>query len=274
MMAFLPKTLVPVARRYIDPDRMRAADLIVAKDLLDRRSRPGTLSVFIRDHLDPARAERADLQEKIDELDEIDLQGWLLRILLQEYLRLGEALHPGEPDDETIRDAEEFARWLNRLAVRAPGEDALSLTFSGRYFRVAVIFVGIKGKLEEEGIKPYRKRAKRFLYREQYDAIYLMARDDNIPAVEELAANLETDGRVQSVETYPYALRSDFRARYGLNRERAVIARIGRRRVADPTPPDVELELDELEEIPVESYEPPPLEPKGESLFTDEGSGG
>jgi hypothetical protein len=266
LMAFLPKTMLTHARRYLDGQRMRAADLIVAKGLLDQDgSKPGALDVFYSDHLDPARNSGKDLCEKIDELDAIDLQGWLVRVLLAEYLRLGVELHPGEPDPEVLREAEEFARWLHDISAREPGTEVGSLNFKGRYFRVAVIFVGIKAKLADEGLKPYRKRAKRYIYRDEYDAIYLMARDDNMVAVEALAQNLESDGRVADVATYRYPLRADFKTRYGLNRDRSIISCVRRRRIADPLPDEVEKEFEDgLDpgELPEETYEttPPKLD--------------
>jgi hypothetical protein len=271
LMVFLPQTMLPKARRYLDAERMRAADLIVAKGLLDQDgSKPGALSIFTRDHLDPARAEGAVLREKIDELDDVDLQGWLARLLLLEYLRLGEALHPSEPDTEAARDAEEFARWLSRLAARAPGDDELALTYRGRYFKVAVIFVGIKETLADKGVTPYRARAKRFIYREHFDAVYLMARDHNMPAVELIADDLEGDGRIASVSTFRYALRPDFEARYGLARRRAIISCLRRRRMADEPPAEVDADLEEIAGIQVEAFEPPPPEAAQEVLFDGE----
>lgn len=271
LMAFLPKTMLPKARRYLDGDRMRAADLIVAKGLLDQDGgKTGALSVFFRDHLDPAREAGKDLREKIDEVDAIDLHGYLVRILLAEYLRVGVELHPGEPDPEVLREAEEFARWLHKLSAREPGSEDASMTFKGRYFRVAVIFVGIRERLVGEGLKPYRKRAKRYVYRDEYDAIYLMARDDNMVAVEALAKDLEGDGRVASVTNYRYGLRSDFKARYGLDRDRSIVSCIRRRRVADAAPADVEAELGvvEADELPEETYETTP--PKLDAALFDE----
>jgi hypothetical protein len=204
LMAYLPKAMLPRARRYVDRERMRAADLIIAKSVLTGDETPsGALPVFFDKHLDPARAEGEDLRQKITELDEIDLQGWLSRVLLMEYRLLGDELHPGEPDQYCREDAEEFARWLHRLAARQPGAYS-SLTYTGRYFRIAVIWVAIKEKLAEQGLVPYRKRAKRYLYQERFDAVYLMGRDDNISAVEELANDLETDGRVASATRYDY----------------------------------------------------------------------
>ncbi len=266
LMAFLPKTMLPMARRYLDPGRMRAADLIVAKGLLDQNgSKVGALSVFIHDHLDPARSKGKDLSEKIDELDQVDLQGNLARVLLPEYLRLGEDLHPGEPDAEVLREAEEFARWVHQISARAPGEEIGSLKFKGRYLRVAVIFVGIKAKLADEGIKPYRRRAKQHIYRDQFDAVYLMARDDNIDAVEALGRSLDQDGRVASVTDYKFGLRPDFKKRHGLDSDRAIICCVRRRRVADATKAaevDLELSTPQADDLPEETYEtfPPKIE--------------
>jgi len=271
LMAFLPKTMLPNARRYLDRSRMRAADLIVAKGLLDQEGgKVGALDVFFRDHLDPARESGKDLKEKIEELDSVDLQGWLVRLVLAEYLRLGEELHPGEPDDEALREAEEFSRFVYKLAAREPGAKDSSMGIKGRYFRVAVIFVGIKERLVGEGLKPYRKRAKRYLYTGEYDAVYLMARDDNMVAVEALAENLDGDGRVASVSTFKYGLRADFKSRYGLNRERAIIACVRRRRVADAVPDDVQAELAAVEsgDLPEETWETTP--PKLDAPLFDE----
>ena len=58
------------------------------------------------------------------------------------------------------------------------------------------------------------------IYRDKVNALYLMGRDDNIPAVKELRDVLRTDALVEEVATYEYRLRSDFKARI-LNRERA-----------------------------------------------------
>jgi hypothetical protein len=271
LMAFLPKAMLPMARRYLDAGRMRAADLIVAKGLLDQDGgKVGALTVFFRDHLDPAKKQSKDLKEKIEELDAIDLQGYLVRVLLAEYLRLGEELHPGEPDAEVLREAEEFARWIHKISVREPGTEDVSLSFKGRYFKVAVIFVGIKERLIDEGLKPYRKRAKRYVYRDEYDAIYLMARDNNMAAVEALAANLDRDGRVASVTTYGYPLRADFKKRYGLDRDRSIISCIRRRRVADVAPEEIRQELARFEvgDLPEETWETTP--PKIDQPLFDE----
>jgi hypothetical protein len=70
------------------------------------------------------------------------------------------------------------------------------------------------------------------IYKEKCDAVYLMARDANIPAVRDLRDDLGRDALVEEVATYEYALRPDFKARF-LHRERAIIVALRRRRVGE-----------------------------------------
>jgi hypothetical protein len=114
------------------------------------------------------------------------------------------------------------------LASREKGDESQSLVFRSKHFKVAVIFVALRTTLEKHGIEPYRKRAKRYLYRDQINAVYLMAYDSNIDSVNELADSLESDGRIASVERYAYSLRRDFKKRK-LNRDRAIAVCLRRR---------------------------------------------
>src|SRR5207247_775211 len=127
LMAYLPKALIPRARRYVDADTMRAVDLTIAKGVLGvSKEAPGAMQAFFEDHLDPACAEE-DLRARVLEIDEIDLHGWLVRILLPEYRILGDQLYPGQATDDCLSDAEAFARWLHKLAARDPGDDSMPL---------------------------------------------------------------------------------------------------------------------------------------------------
>jgi hypothetical protein len=166
--------------------------------------------------------------------------------MLAEYRAMGEQLYPGQSDNVCLRDARSFCQWLGRLANRKPGDKKTSLRYQGRYLNVAVMFVAIRGRIEAEGLGPYRRRAKQLIYRDKVNALYLMGRDDNIPAVKELRDVLRTDALVEEVATYEYRLRSDFKARI-LNRERAICIVLRRRQVDEPPPPDDEADLVEAE---------------------------
>jgi hypothetical protein len=253
LMAYLPKALLPRARRYVDKPTMQAADFTIAKAILaSQDQRPGALDVFFDEHLDPARDDDTELKDRLVEIDEIDLHGWLLRVVLPEFRHLGDQLHPGEVDARCISDAKAFVSWLYRLAARAPGDDSLPLSYEGRFIRVAVVLVANRFKLQEKGTEPYRKQAKRLIYSSGYDAVYLMGRDDNMYAVKAIFEQLKGDGRVASSGCYEYALRADFRKRK-LNRERAIIACLRPYQANSRTPFDPGEHLPEVE---VERFHP------------------
>ena len=122
-MLYVPKAIVPRARRYVDHTIMEAVDLVVAKSILaEDDENIGVLDTFFRDYLDAAMASSSGLRERLEEIDEIDLQGWLTRVLLREYLCLGRDLYPAPAQDSWFRETEAFARWLHRLATKKPGD--------------------------------------------------------------------------------------------------------------------------------------------------------
>jgi hypothetical protein len=254
VMAFLPKALLSRARRYVEPDTMRAIDFAIAKALLaDEEASEGALEVFYDRHLDPARQGSERLRAKITEIDAIDLHGWLSRILLAEYRRIGEMLYPADPDGAVLHEAEELADWLYKLAARKKDELG-ALKFRGRYFRVAIIFVGLRATLEEHGSTPYRRRAKQLIYHEKFDAVYLLARDPNLYAVKEILESLKSDTSIASQTCHSYRLRRDFQARLRLRREHGICACLRRKDAVTDPPPDEPSEEDVLTAVPTEEY--------------------
>jgi hypothetical protein len=264
LMVYLPKAVIPRARRYLDQPTMAAVDLTLAKIILGRSTASqGVLDVFYEQHLDPACEEDAALGKLVTEMDEIDLHGWLLRVLLPEYRRLGNRLHPAQPDVRSQADTAAFARWIHRLAAREPGDMSIPLSYDGSQMRVALVFVASRSRLEDEGSEPYRKYAKKLVYSGKYDAVYLMGRDNNIWAVNEIAERLAQDGRVDGSTCTEFTLRADF-ARRKLDRNRGVVACLIPHITA--TAPDPE---DDLSHFEIESFSPTedPEQPSGRRRF-------
>jgi hypothetical protein len=244
LVTYLPKAVVPRARRYVDRETMQAADLVLAKSILaDRKMLRGAIDAFFEEHMDPARAASESLCEKLNQLDRIDLHGWMTRIMLEEFRLLGNDLYPGEADPIFAADAEQFVQWLYDIA--ASGRDqTVSLDYRGPYFKVSVMFVAQFGKLALHGIEPYRRRAKRLIYQHRVDALYLLARDRSIEAVRQLTHSLEGDAMIASATEYVYPLRPDFGARV-VQRDRAIATCLRRRRADIETPATVAEDEDE-----------------------------
>lgn len=269
LMAYLPRAIAPRARRYVDATTMHAADLVLAKSILsDRKMVRGAIDAFFEEHLDPARAANNELSEKLSALDRIDLHGWLTRVLLAEYRMLGNDLHPGEPDTVFTEDADAFMHWLHAVANDRPIGSKCQLDYRGPYFRVSVMFVAMAGKLQLHGIEPYRKRAKRLIYQDRVNALYLMARDASIEAARSVARSLGSDALVASADEFVYSLRSDFRARV-VNREKAVCVCL-RRRLADIEAGVEETTIDEHDDIEHDVFEFTPAGSTDARVVSDE----
>jgi hypothetical protein len=229
LMAYLPKAVVPRARRYLGSQTMAAADFTLARGALAGEEDLGALECLYDELLDPAIQGEDGLEAKLAEIDEIDLHGWLTRMLLAEYKEVGDRLFPGAQHPAILMETERLAEWLHGLASLGPKELAPSLRFQGKLIHVAVIFVALRQTLEERGIAPYRARLKRHIYKDRVDSVYLMARDQNIPALEELVQSINGDAMIASAQVFKYPLRRDFPARK-FPRKRAAIAVIRRRR--------------------------------------------
>lgn len=253
-MLYVPKAIVPRARPYVDPTIMEAVDLVVAKSILaEDDENVGVLDTFFRDYLDAAMASSSGLRERLEEIDEIDLQGWLTRVLLREYLYLGRDLYPAPAQDSWFRETEAFARWLHRLATKKPG-DFGSLDYRGPLLSVGVVFVAERQRLAIHGIDIYRKRVKRLLYAEKLNAVYLMGRDDNISTVKHLLDLLRSDAMIASIDEHEYGLRRDFNARKAMNKERAIIVTL-RRRQKEGSPVEITPGDDDTALLPADTYE-------------------
>ena len=238
LLAYLPRAVAPRTRRYVTKDTMRAADLTLAKDLLAGIGGEDALKVLFDQHVDPAMARSGSLCDRLEHMDEVDVHGWLTRILLVELKRLADKVHPGRPSKAIVHEAEQFVDWLHKLAIREHGFESENLYFEGRYLKVAIVFVAQRQRLEKHGVDPYRKTAKRYVYRENVDAVYLLGRDDHGDAVRKVATELDRDGRVAGVELLHYDLRADFEARHALRRTTgASLESPGAKRGPTPRPP-------------------------------------
>ena len=136
---------------------------------------------------------------------------------------LGDQLYPAEPEADCTPDTEEFAGWGSPARGARPGDEEMSLNYRGRYFRVAIIFVAVADRLAEHGLRPYRRR-EAVTWQDRFDAVYLMARDQNIPPVDDLANEMEGDARVASVSRYRYSLSEAFKNVRGLDRDEAIMS--------------------------------------------------
>lgn len=214
VMAYLPKAIVPRARRYMAIKTMQSVDLVLAKAVVGRvkTSGGGTMQAFLERHLDPALAHDEVLRKKVKRTNAIDITGWLTRIFLDEIKFFGDRLYPGESSYTYIQEADGFHSWLYGLAIRPRGLD-IQLWFRGDLIRVGMIMVARKVVLTEQGIRPYLRWIDRYAEGMKMDSIYIIASDSTIPYAKRLIKYGSLTERIDSVAEYEYRPRPEFRSR-------------------------------------------------------------
>lgn len=229
LIAYVARTLLTDARRHLPETVMCAADLRLARTLI-------AAEPALRDarHAFDARVAAScgddpELEERWRQVDAIDVHGWLLRILLPEFRRVGEALGEGAVRETSKVAAEEFLEWLHRLARRPPGDRSVPLTHvGGNDFRVGVVLVGDARYVARRGLRPHLERAIAKMYDEKVDVLYVAGRGKRGVELTRFGVYDELVGceRVARAEAHEFRLRPDFRKRVGLDRSRAFVGRI------------------------------------------------
>lgn len=106
---FVPKALIPKARRYVKPKLMRSIDFSVSKDILENNT--VALELYEDYFFEEIKASNSNLEEVkrlIKKVDRIDRRGLLTRIMLREYKKLA-ALYPQEPPNKVLEETSEVS---------------------------------------------------------------------------------------------------------------------------------------------------------------------
>jgi len=143
---YVPYALIPTARRYVEPHLMKAIDYVVSKVFLAKDT--SALTYFIN-------MNKLDLTTKdhIIKVDKIHDQGYLTRILLSEYKKLGYLLYPKEPTSETFNETLELESKIYALVTKRP-EEKVSPEVYGKFIKVAIVPIAKDETIERGGIVP------------------------------------------------------------------------------------------------------------------------
>jgi hypothetical protein len=114
---YVPRALLPKARRYVEPNLMSGIDHAISKFIL--KANTTALEYYINEIMGRASDEVKSWVVKMDKLNE---QGILSRILLSEIKRLN-ILYPQEPDQKVFEESVKTASLLYNLPTKEPGVD-------------------------------------------------------------------------------------------------------------------------------------------------------
>ncbi|WP_187151006.1 hypothetical protein [Treponema endosymbiont of Eucomonympha sp.] len=121
--------------------------------------------------------ENKDLINTYSKLDEI---GFLTRVLLEEYRRIGSKLYGTMDESSFLIESRAFFEYLKYFTKRNPG-DMTRLYFDGDKIKISIILIAKRATLESKGVNAYVNRLKKhvleygmqrvfiFSYSQQFD---------------------------------------------------------------------------------------------------------
>lgn len=152
---YVPKALIPTARRYVHQGLMKAIDYVISKDILAVDT--NALNYFINITADDIN----QIKDLVEETEEINKEGRLTRILLSEYKKLS-SLYPTDPKPDVHRETKEFESKVYRLAVKEP-EEKVDPTYIGKYIKAAVVPIAKIETFRDFGLEAHMKFIKESL---------------------------------------------------------------------------------------------------------------
>ena len=142
---YIPNTLIPTAKRYVNPFVFNSITYVISKNLLSRNT--SALSYFIKITENDIKSEQKPI---VGEIEQIDATGQVTRILLPQYAKLS-ILYPADPNPEVMDETLGFEKTVYRLVTKEPGED-VNTTFNGTYIHAAIVPIAKSEKLFLGGV--------------------------------------------------------------------------------------------------------------------------
>lgn len=147
---YVPNALIPKARRYVNPPLMKAIDYVISKSILSKDT--NAFSYFV-DIISPELESTPSAKDLVKELDKINEQGLLTRVLLSEYKKLG-LLHPADPTPEVHTETLNFEKKVYALVTKKP-EEKVSPCLCGNFIKAAVVPIAKDLTVEMYGLDPH-----------------------------------------------------------------------------------------------------------------------
>jgi hypothetical protein len=189
-MLVIAATFVVRGKRLLSKTQRRAVDLHAARAMFDLAS-PSVANLFYEDVLGPEIDADTKLAELSQTLDRLDRAGLFFSVATQELIWLGRRVYVAPRDGSLVAEATRFFDFLARYAERAVGTTTTPLSFTGRYFKCAIVIVARSFKRQVGDITPWVDYA-RGLARAGAEAIYLIgdAGPDNRDFMDKIANSL------------------------------------------------------------------------------------
>lgn len=187
---YVKHRVLPNAKHYMNKPLKSAIDLnIIRKILLSlEKDRDENLNTFFTEN----EKELNEVEDKSTQIHYVDNAGLFDRILVREYEYFGNKLKGLLPISEYAKEADDFLNYLLDIATRQY-DDNTPLQFEGKILKVGVLLVAKIDTYSQYGLDAYLRRIKRGLVK-GIKTFYLLAREDKVPLLEEVASKLLATG--------------------------------------------------------------------------------
>ena len=185
-------TLIPNARRYVDPQLMKSVDLQFVKNLIADVDKV-KLNYYIDNHLSIQLEDNNELAEIFNILDLLSERGVFTRILLKVLREYGLQFFPHPSIPRHYEEPRIFFEKIKEFANKKPGED-INPTFEGKHIKISIVMIGRSAIVFTEtggvNVLPYMKWI--FSCEDKgINSIFLLARDRTIIAAQQIADLLD-----------------------------------------------------------------------------------
>lgn len=153
---FVETGLMPKERRYVEEKVMQATDLQISRLILENTF-AAALNYYNTNVYDTERAADRTLNNYLSKIRQIDDNGMLIAIFLNEICHTANRIYPYDPPEELFDETLKFLDFLEKIASRRIGDNT-PLRFDGKFYKVNVILAAktftynIKGKEHYNGI--------------------------------------------------------------------------------------------------------------------------
>jgi len=157
-LAYVPKALLPKSRNIVDTEILDTIDHYIIQKMLSEGNYTSAYNYYLTNVLDDKLTDNTGFAGYFKDVGKIDAIGFLTRVLLEEYNRLGEKLF-GTLEEQNFREeTKAFIQFLTNFTNREPGDDSTPLFFGGEKIKIAIILFAKSDTLEYTGLEAYTKR--------------------------------------------------------------------------------------------------------------------
>lgn len=167
---FVETGLMPKERRYVEEKLMQATDLQVSRLILEN-TYAAALNYFNSNIYDTKRKPDRTLNSYLSKIREIDTNGMLISVFLNEICHVANRIYPSDPSEELFKETLDFLNFLERIALRGNGDNT-QLKFNGKFYKVNIILAVKNSTYYLNGEEYYYKKIEK-AFNDGINSIYI-----------------------------------------------------------------------------------------------------